>query len=75
MTTTQRILLALIILCLALLLFTALAGCTISVVNSDSRTFIDGNGNSYNRETHIQADDGDTADVQTDAELGLPLPL
>lgn len=75
MDTTQKILGILAILCFAALILMGACGCTVSHVDVDARTWQIGVGHHYQRSTDITADDSDTADVQTDADVGLSLPI
>jgi len=73
MDTTQKTRLTLIALCLLALILMGACGCTVSHVEVDARTWQIGVGHHYQRSTDITADDGDTADVKTDAGLALPI--
>lgn len=74
MDSTQRIVIALAGLCLLLLILMGACGCTVSNVYVYSPTYQIGVGHHYQRSTDITADDSDTADVQADADLRLPIP-
>lgn len=73
MDATQKTLLTLAALCLLLPILMGACGCTISRVYVYAPTYQVGVGHHYQRSTDITADDGDTADVKTDAGLSLPI--
>lgn len=70
---TDRTFATLILVLLFALILMGACGCTISHVDVDARTWQIGVGHHYQRSTDITADDSDTADVQADTGLSLPI--